>query len=65
MVTHSSIFAWEIPGTEEPGGLQSLGLQTVRHNLVTKQQQEKAEDDSILSNSVCLIYFRIKNWGKD
>jgi len=46
-------------------GLQSLGFQTVGYNLVTKQQQEKAEDYSILSNSVCLIYFRIKNWGKD
>ena len=38
MATHSSIFAWEIPWTEEPGRLQSMGLQTVRHNLVTKQQ---------------------------
>ena len=27
MATHSSIPAWEIPGTEEPGGLQSMGLQ--------------------------------------
>ena len=27
MVTHSSILAWRIPGTEEPGGLQSTGLQ--------------------------------------
>ena len=27
MATHSSILAWEIPWTEEPGGLQSLGLQ--------------------------------------
>ena len=27
MATHSSIFAWEIPGTEEPGGLQAVGLQ--------------------------------------
>ena len=27
MATHSSIFAWEIPWTEEPGGLQSMGLQ--------------------------------------
>ena len=26
MATHSSILAWEIPGTEEPGGLQSMGL---------------------------------------
>ena len=39
METHSSILAWETPWTEEPGGLQSMGLQRVRHNLVTKQQQ--------------------------
>ena len=32
MVTHSSILAWEIPWTEEPGGLQSLGLQRVGHD---------------------------------
>ena len=28
MATHSSILAWEIPWTEEPGGLQSMGLQS-------------------------------------
>ena len=32
---NSSIFAWEIPWTEEPGGLQSMGLQKVGHNWVT------------------------------
>ena len=32
MATHSSIFAWKIPWTEEPGGLQSMGSQRVRHN---------------------------------
>ena len=36
MATHSSILAWKIPGTEEPGGLQSLALQRVGHDLVTK-----------------------------
>ena len=36
MATHSSILAWEIPWTEEPGGLQSMGSQRVRHNLATK-----------------------------
>ena len=36
MATHSSILAWEIPGTEEPGRLQSIGLQRVRHDLATK-----------------------------
>ena len=30
-VTHSSIFAWRIPGTEEPGGLQSMGSRRVGH----------------------------------
>ena len=30
--THSSILAWRIPWTEEPGGLQSMGLQRVRHD---------------------------------
>ena len=34
--THSSSLAWEFPWTEEPGGLQSVGLQRVRHDLVTK-----------------------------
>ena len=32
MATPSSILAWRIPWTEEPGGLQSMGLQRVRHN---------------------------------
>ena len=31
MATHSSILAWGIPWTEEPGGLQSIGLQRVGH----------------------------------
>ena len=38
MATHSSILAWEIPWTEEPGRLQSLKSQRVRYDLVTKQQ---------------------------
>ena len=41
MATHSSILAWEIPWTEEPGGLQSMGLQRVRYYLVTEQEQDK------------------------
>ena len=32
MATHSSIIAWRIPWTEEPGGLQSVGLQRVGHS---------------------------------
>ena len=33
MATHSSILAWEIPWTEEPGGLQSVGLQKTHTGL--------------------------------
>ena len=36
MATHSSILAWKIPLTEEPGRLQSLESQRVRHNCVTE-----------------------------
>ena len=32
MATHSSVLAWRIPWTEEPGRLQSMGLQRVRHD---------------------------------
>ena len=32
MTTHSSVLAWEIPWAEEPGELQSIGLQRVGHN---------------------------------
>ena len=32
MATHSRILAWKIPWTEEPGGLESMGLQRVKHN---------------------------------
>ena len=35
MAIHSSILAWRIPWTEDPGGLQSMGSQRVRHALVT------------------------------
>ena len=38
MATHSSIHDWEIPWTEEPGGLQSTGSQRVGHELGLKQQ---------------------------
>ena len=35
MATHSSILAWRIPWTEEPSGLQSMGLQRVAHDWMT------------------------------
>ena len=36
MATHCSILVGKIPWAEEPGGLQSIGLQRVRHDLMTK-----------------------------
>ena len=36
MAAHSSITAWRMLWTEEPGGLQSMGLQRVRHDLVNE-----------------------------
>ena len=39
MATHSSIPAWEIPWTEEPGGLQLKGLQRIGHDLASEEQK--------------------------
>ena len=40
MITDSSILAWRIPWTGEPGGLQCMGSQRDGHDLATKQQQQ-------------------------
>ena len=40
MATHSSILAWRIPRTEQPGELQSMGLQRAGHDLATEEQQQ-------------------------
>ena len=49
MTTHSSTLAWKIPWTEEPGRLQSKGLQRVRHNWATKHSHTLKQPQS----SVC------------
>ena len=49
-LTHSGILAWRIPWTEEPGGLQSMGLHTVGHDWVT--------NTSNFNNN--LFYYRIE-----
>jgi len=43
MATHFRILAWEIPWTEEPGGLQPMGSQRVRHDLATQLPPPTAE----------------------
>ena len=39
MATHSSILTWEIPKTEEPGRLQSMGLKRVRYDLAMEHRR--------------------------
>ena len=41
MATHSSILAWEIPWTEEPGGLQSMGLQKNQTHLSDQTTEQR------------------------
>ena len=41
MATHASILAWEIPTTEELGGLQSMGLQRGGYDLVTEHARTR------------------------
>ena len=48
MTTHSSILAWEIPWTEEPGGLQSMGLQT----------QTRLSNQTVTTTKEIFIYLR-------
>ena len=43
MATHSSIFSWKSPWTEEPGRLPSVESKRVRHDLATKQQWVQAQ----------------------
>ena len=44
MASHSSILAWKIQWTEEPGGLQSMGSQRVEHNLATELPQQPSRN---------------------
>ena len=50
MATHSSILAWRIPWTEEPGRLQSLGSTRVGHDLATKPTNTIQNTSSVLFN---------------
>ena len=53
---HSSILAWKIPWTEEPGRLQSMGLQRIRHNLVTEHTMQDV--------SCIFHWFPLSMWRK-
>ena len=55
MATHSNILAWKIPRAEEPEGLQSIGLERVRQDLATKQQEPYVAAAAAKSLQSCLL----------
>ena len=50
MATHSSILAWSIPWTEEPGGLESMGSQRIGHNSATTAQPARLTLELLSTN---------------
>ena len=60
---HSSIPAWRIPWTEEPGGLQSTGLQRVRHNWVSNTHTQLPRNNNHVLN--CPFYTKLKHMASD
>ena len=64
MAAHSSVFAWRIPWTEEPGGLQSMRLQVVRHDLATENIARPCADCMLPSLQIFLRIWQNKDlWG--
>ena len=56
MATHSSILAWRIPWTEEPGGLQSMWSQRVGHDRVTVHSHSPQQQQSIIQTNPDLVW---------
>ena len=54
MATHSSVLAWRIPGTGEPGGLPSMGLHRVRHDWSDLAAAAAAADSILKSRDITL-----------
>ena len=76
MATHSNIFAWRIPWTEEPSRLQSMGLQRVRHqwsdlahmhaHTLYKGSLSHCFLESLGTQAVCMTeskWFNLSSWG--
>ena len=53
MSAYSRILAWRIPGTEEPGGLQSVGSQRIGQDSETKQQTATCDQAHLLVEGCC------------
>ena len=57
IATHSSILAWRIPWTEEPDGLQSMGLQKSQAQLTKKQTNKNPKANHHLHLQQVIIFF--------
>ena len=56
MVTHSSILAWRILCTEEPGGLQAVGSQSVKHTRVTNTHGHTTVHNTHVTSRILLNF---------
>ena len=66
LASHSRIPAWRISWTEEPGGLQSVGSQRVRHDWATNTHMRRSEDDhrgTVISQRRTWVGIQAKGWG--
>ena len=63
MATHSSILAWRIPRTEEPGGLQSIGSQRVGHSWSNLAQDDVSISIYLLSLYNVSLYLKWISWA--
>ena len=57
MATHSSVLVWEIPWTEEPGGLQSIGSQRVRHDWRDNRSNSAVRQARVYGGCFYALYF--------
>ena len=64
MATHSSILAWRIPWIEEPGRLQFIGMQRVRHNWITSTSLPGGRSSQSSCVSTGLLWCRVSTWAE-
>ena len=63
MATHSSILAWEIPWTEEPGELQSMELQKSRIQLINETTTTELLDITFITTFLTVFFFFCNIFG--
>ena len=66
MATHSSVLAWRIPGTREPGGLPSVGSHRVRHDrsdLAAAAAAARSLRVVVILVNMLILFFSLNYWG--